>query len=86
LVGIADYTQKRWSRAQKRKYLNKTRVGLGNLQQMPAMGTPRNEIEEGLRSLAIENHIVFYRILENMLVVVRVLHQSMDAPRHLHRE
>ena len=48
----------------------------------PDLGRERNEIRPGLRSVPVGGHVVFYRIDESFLRIVRVLHGSRDLPRH----
>lgn len=49
----------------------------------PELGRARPEIRVGLRSFAYRNHVIFYRILESHIRVVRVLHGSRDLPSTL---
>lgn len=83
LAAIAEYTQREWGAAQKRKYLAYIKKCFALLRNTPAVGTPRDDIAPGLLSHPVEKHIVFYRESEQALLVVRVLHGSMDVKRHL---
>lgn len=47
------------------------------------MGVQRDNIALGLRAHTVGKHIIFYRVTEHLLVIVRVLHQGMDPERHL---
>jgi len=49
----------------------------------PSLGKSRADIKPGYRSLVIEKHVVFYRITEQTLDVLRILHGNMDTPQHL---
>jgi len=52
------------------------------LRDSPGIGTPRDEIDSGLRAHPVRKHVIFFRESGNALVIVRVLHRSMDvAPR-----
>jgi len=42
------------------------------------MGAPRDDIDKGVRTLPARKHIIFYRETKTELVIVRVLHESMD--------
>lgn len=46
-------------------------------------GRSRNEIRKGLRCISYVSHIVFYRIVEKRIRIVRVLHASRDLPKFL---
>ena len=47
------------------------------------MGAPRDDIGAGLRAHPVQRHIVFYRETETEVLIVRVLHASMDPGSHL---
>jgi toxin ParE1/3/4 len=83
LKGIGAYTAEKWGEAQKARYLSAIRERFGALRNNPALGRPRADIAATYRSLPVGRHIVFYRIAKDALVVVRVLHQSMDVRLHL---
>lgn len=44
----------------------------------PTLGRSRADLREGMRSFPVYRYIVFYRPLEDGIVVVRVLHGSRD--------
>ena len=48
---------------------------------MPHMGRERSDLSEGLRSLPFRDYLIFYRIVESSVVVVRVLHGARDIER-----
>ena len=82
LAGIGTYTQNRWGNEQKTRYLHQIQKTLLTLLDAPQTGTERDDIAPGLRSRASGSHIVFYRITDFGLEVVRVLHHRMDARQH----
>lgn len=47
----------------------------------PEMGPPRNILQEGIRSVLFERHVIFYRIRGHCVEVMRVLRatQELDA-------
>jgi toxin ParE1/3/4 len=55
------------------------------LAQFPGLGPERPEFAEGLRSFPIGNYIIFYRRIEDGIVVVRVLHGARDLRRIFRR-
>jgi toxin ParE1/3/4 len=83
LKGIGAYTAEKWGEAQKARYLSAIRERFGALRNNPALGRPRADISEAYRSLPVGRHMIFYRIAKDALVIVRVLHQSMDVRLHL---
>lgn len=50
------------------------------LAAMPEMGLQREELAIRLRSFSIGNYVIFYRLMENGVEVVRVLHGARDLP------
>ena len=83
LQAIGAYTLREWGAAQKRKYLRRIRDRLEALRDMPGIGTPRDDVDTGLRASPAERHIIFYRETKTTVTIVRVLHQSMDPGLHL---
>lgn len=83
LAGIWLYTCEIWDAKQADKYLDQLEAGMNQLGVYPLMGVDYNHIRPGYRRFRIAHHDVFYQVLESELMVVRVLHESMDAPRRL---
>ena len=82
LEDIFDYTTTEFGLEQAEKYLFEIEEVFQNLLINPELGKIRNEIKEGLYSFPKDNHIIFYRILENHIRIVRVLHGSRDIPKY----
>jgi toxin ParE1/3/4 len=51
------------------------------LAEFPQMGRQRDELAPGLRSFGVGAYLIFYRIIEDGIEVIRVLHGA----RHLER-
>lgn len=83
LKGIGRYTQRAWGRDQARKYLRALHQMMQRLAANPQLGVMRDDIGEGYRSAPAGRHLVFYRTVGDDIVVVRVLHESMDVQQHL---
>ena len=49
----------------------------------PHTGRHRGEIKEGLRSIGYVSHVVFYRVMDTRIRIVRVLHSSRDMSKFL---
>ncbi len=49
----------------------------------PGIGTRRDDIRTGLRAQSVQKHVIFYRKTKSEVVIVRVLHQSMNPELHL---
>ena len=49
------------------------------LQQYPDLGRKRDEVLPGMRSLAIEKYVVYYRLNDTVLEIVRILSGFRDV-------
>ena len=84
LVGIANYTEEKWSEAQAERYIRMLLAECGELANKPLVGRSYDPVRPGLRGAACGKHVIFYRVLSRSKVrIVRVLHEKMDFPRHL---
>jgi toxin ParE1/3/4 len=79
LLGIWEYIATHDEIAADR-YLDHLSSRPCELIQHPELGRKRDEILKGIRSLLSRNHLIFYRIVENQIQVLRILHGSMDLP------
>ena len=82
LEDIFDYTLDEFGFDQAEKYLLEIEEIFQNLIANPQIGKKRDEIKQGLYSFPKDNHIIFYRILDNHIRIVRVLHGSRDIPKY----
>ncbi len=80
---IGDYTRRAWGAAQKRKYLGQIKGGFKAVGDTPGTGTRRDDIGTGLRAQSDQKHVIFYRVTKSEVVIVRVLHESMNPELHL---
>ena len=83
LIDIWVYTAEEWSIAQADTYLEDLVVGIDRLQEHPMIGTSRDDLRKGYRALTVSQHLVFYKVSEDEVEIIRVLHKSVDSPRHL---
>lgn len=49
--------------------------------EQPRIGTKRDELKAGMRSLTEGNHIIYYHLVPDGVEVLRVLHTAQDAKR-----
>ncbi len=82
LEEIAEYTIERFGLEQSCRYRDDLKTCFGQLADNPALGRGAEQLMHGLQRFEHQSHVVFYiSELENILIV-RVLHSSMDVPRH----
>ncbi|MEA1849049.1 type II toxin-antitoxin system RelE/ParE family toxin [Chryseobacterium sp. MHB01] len=82
LEDIFDYTLNNFGFDQAEKYLLEIEEVFQILVLHPESGKARNEIKEGLYSFPKDNHIIFYRVLDKYIRIVRILHGSRDVPNY----
>ncbi|GEN29306.1 toxin ParE1 [Halovibrio variabilis] len=83
LIDIWVYTCEEGGVEQADRYLDQLEAGMKQLANHPSLGTNYAHVLPGYRRLQVERHAVFYQVLEAEILVVRVLHQDMDAPQRL---
>lgn len=84
LKEIGRFTQKRWGRVQRNKYLTVVDGSFHLLAQNPSMGMDCSEIKPGYQKYPTGSHIIYYRTKPNSRIeIIRVLHKSMDVENQL---
>ncbi len=80
---IWNYTVKRWSVDQAERYLRLIQAEIGNLASDPLRGRACDEVRLGYRRGYAGSHVIFHRVEDHRIDVVRILHRRMDFERHL---
>ncbi|WP_312163551.1 type II toxin-antitoxin system RelE/ParE family toxin [Phenylobacterium sp.] len=83
LSEIWDYSADRWGAERATDYVLDIRRAIERAAAHPLHGRACDEVRAGYFKVSVGSHIVFYRLVDEMLDVVRVLHQRMDIGRHL---
>lgn len=83
LEDIWRYTAETWSPEQADIYHRKIMTRLDKLARGEVVGRNCDDVRPGYFRLKAELHVVFFRHRSEFLEIVRILHQSMDLPRHL---
>ncbi|MBA5628348.1 type II toxin-antitoxin system RelE/ParE family toxin [Moheibacter lacus] len=81
IESIYEYGNFRFGKDVAIQYLIELKNCFENLSENPEMGKNRNEIKQGLFSFPFVSHVIFYRILQNHIRIVRVLHGSRDIQK-----
>ena len=82
LLGIGRYTEKRWGREQRNRYLRNLEKRFAWLADSPCMGKHRPEVHEGYYSFPQGEHVVFYLIAGDHIDIIGVPHRRMDILSH----
>lgn len=80
---IWDYTSENWDEAQAERYVTRLRSAIESLAKHSRPGRACNEIRPGYRKLLVGSHLLFYRMNDSGIEVVRILHQRMDVDEYL---
>ena len=59
-------------------YLDLIEAALRRLSDFPELGRQRDDLDPPLRQLPVRSHIVFYQLIEDGIMVVRILDHSVD--------
>lgn len=80
---IADYTIAEFGIEQARKYRDQFQACFASLLDNPRLGRSADNIAPQLRRIRQQAHIIFYVQTADEILIVRVLHHSMDFEQHL---
>lgn len=82
LDGIHEYSVEHFGTAQARSYLNRLHERFEILAQQPMLGRQSDHFAPKLRRYEYRSHVAFYVPEDGGVMIVRVLHKSMDVSRH----
>ncbi len=80
---IARYTLERWGDHQRKRYLSQLDARFRQLARNPTHGIASDEIRPGYWRCSEGRHVIFYRIEDGTVEIIRVLHARMLPERHL---
>ncbi len=80
---IWDYTAEQWDGKQAERYTRLIAAAIQALASVPTRGKACDYIRKGYRKYPVGAHVIFYRVIEGGIDVVRILHSHMDFARHL---
>ncbi len=80
---IARYTMDQFGVEQARTYRDSMIACFQALGETPGMGRKVDNIREGYRRFDHRSHVIFYKSEGQDMLIIRVLHKRMNAPRHL---
>lgn len=84
MMDIGRFTADKWGKRQRDRYLKQLDDAFKLLARQPEIGRDAEEIRSGYRKFSQGSHVIFYREgSDSRIVVIRILHASMDVDRHL---
>lgn|SRR5690349_2851905 len=82
IEGIWLYTAKQWSPVKANAYIRDFLSAFSDLAAGERSGTPVFG-DQSYHRLIVGSHLILYRLSASRIDIIRILHQSMDLPRHL---
>jgi toxin ParE1/3/4 len=82
-IDILRYTGESWGKDQLVTYRDKINEALQAVSRNPLLGHSREDLPSTYLTYLVGSHIIVYRIFENYIGVVRILHQRMGLIRHI---
>lgn len=83
LISIWQYSADNWGEPQADRYLDLLDAAMRTLESNPDPGLDVGALKTGYRRIRAERHVVYYRREGDDVVIIRILHERMDAARHL---
>jgi toxin ParE1/3/4 len=83
LEDIFEYGIFRFGLDQAKRYVQAMEQHFLLLSDNVGLGREAGELSSGLKRFSYGSHVIFYLEISNGILVVRVLHQSMDFEQHL---
>ena len=80
---IWDYTVDRWGIYQAETYIRQLWNHIQTVADKPALGRECEEVRAGYRRYPSGSHVLFYRLTDFGIDIVRILHERMDHERHI---
>jgi toxin ParE1/3/4 len=81
IIEIRLYSTEVWGDQQADDYLVRLSAGFESLQSNPQVGKSEDDMRPGLRQLVVGEHRILYRIVGDVVWILRVIHTRMDLSR-----
>ncbi len=83
LIEISKYTKENWGVDKQKKYMKSFYECFNRIALSPSIGKKRDEISKGLRSYNSQKHVIFYRIDNDNIIILNILHEKMHSDKWL---
>lgn len=77
------YTAEKWSVAQADRYYSLIFDEIDHICENPASGKDMDHVRKGYRASKVKSHLIFYRVVNESVEVIRILHERMDIDTRL---
>jgi toxin ParE1/3/4 len=83
LENIFDYTVAEWGLPQAIRYIEQIEGACLALAESPNIAVACEHIRAGYRRRTVQRHVIYLRPKHYGVAIIRILHDRMDADRHL---
>jgi toxin ParE1/3/4 len=80
---IWKYTRGEWGLEQAERYTDLLTAAFQALAELPKSAPACDHIRQGYRRRNVERHMIYFRVTDYGIAIIRILHDGMDAPHHL---
>jgi toxin ParE1/3/4 len=77
------YTLEKWSVEQADRYYNLIFDEINYICKNNSAGKSMEHVRKRYRASKVKSHLIFYRVLNNTIEVIRILHERMDIENRL---
>jgi toxin ParE1/3/4 len=84
LRSIAQYSARMWGNDQKNRYISNIKKRIEWLALTPRIGKNKLDIQDDIYSFPEGDHLIFYTIEDDHIIIIGILHNRMDVASHLH--
>lgn len=77
------YTVEKWSFEQANRYYSLIFDEIGFICKNIDAGKSMTHIRKGYRSSKVKSHLIFYRVVKDIVEIIRILHERMDIDNRL---
>jgi toxin ParE1/3/4 len=82
VIGIAEYSFEQWGAERAENYIEGVDRAAHQLPELLGISRPVEGYPQ-LRRMQIDRHMLFFRIVDDVIEVVRILHERMLPEEHL---
>ena len=83
IIGIYQYSFSNFGEEQADSYFLRMQTCLDVIQANPEIGRLDTRVTPAIRRFDFENHVIFYDVTADYILVVRILHHAMDFVKNL---
>jgi len=77
------YTVEKWSVEQADRYYNLIFDEINYICKNPNAGKSKEHIRKGYLASKVKSHLIFYRVVNDTIEIIRILHERMDIENRL---